>query len=255
MNISDKQLDKVGVVILAAGDGKRMKSTLPKVMHELKGKPLIEHVVHHVEGLGFTHKPVIIVSPKHTMVQDHLHVRAEYVVQPEQLGTGHAVSVAELILENKVEDVVVLYGDMPFVSSHSIERLIGRHLERDNAITLMTFMVPHFKGVYEPFYNFGRVVRRGIDGHIARIVEKKDAIETELQILELNPSVFCFKASWLWKSLRSLKNENAQKEYYLTDLIQMAIADGEKISSISIEPKEAIGINTAEDLQLVREMK
>lgn len=255
MDLSNKQLDNVGVVILAAGDGKRMKSTLPKVMHELHGKPLIAYVVEHVESLGLTHKPVIIVSPKHVMVQDYLQVRAEYVVQPEQLGTGHAVSMAETLLKKHVEHVVVLYGDMPFVSSASIQRLVERHVERQNTITLMTFMVPHFKGVYEPFYNFGRVVRRGIDGHIARIVEKKDATETELQILELNPSVFCFKTSWLWKSLGSLKNNNAQNEYYLTDLIQMAIADGEKISSISIEPKEALGINTAEDLQLVREMK
>ncbi len=254
MSISDKKLDNVGVIILAAGDGKRMNSTLPKVMHELHGKPLIEHVVEHAEALGLAHKPLIVVSPKHTMVQDWLKDRAEYVVQHEQLGTGHAVSVTEPLLKGRVDHVVVLYGDMPFVSTESITRLVSRHLERDNTITLLTFMVPHFKGVYQPFYNFGRVVRRDVDGHIEKIVEKKDATESELGILELNPSFFCFNTEWLWESLKKLRSDNAQKEYYLTDLIGMGIEEGEKISSISIEPKEAIGINTADDLQTARSL-
>lgn len=248
-------MDNVGVVILAAGDGKRMNSVLPKMMHELKGKPLVEHVVEHVESLGFFRKPVIVVSAKHTMVQDYLKDRAEYVVQSEQLGTGHAVSVAESLLRDTVEHVVVLYGDMPFVSTHSIGRLIDRHLERENVITLLTFMVPHFKGVYQSFYNFGRVVRRNTDGHIEKIVEKKDASESELEILELNPSFFCFNTSWLWDNLKKVKSNNAQKEYYLTDLIGMGIEEGVQISSISIEPREAVGINTAEDLEVAKGLK
>jgi len=252
MTISNQTLDKVGVVILAAGEGKRMKSDIPKVMHELHGKPLIEHAVEHVEDLGLLHKPVIVVSPKHTMVQDYLVSRAEYVVQPEQLGTGHAVSMAEFLLQDKVTHVIVLYGDMPFVSADSLGRLISRHVERDNAVTLMTFMVPHFKGVYQPFYNFGRIVRDPDNGHILRIVERKDATESELGILELNPSFFCFKASWLWESLKKLKNTNVQGEYYLTDLIGLAIEEGEHLSSVSIEPKEAMGINTLDDLEIAR---
>ena len=252
MAISTPIRNKIGVVILAAGAGKRMNSTLPKVMHELNHKPLVDHVVQHVEGLQLSHKPVIVVSKQHTLVQDHLGNRAEYVVQEEQLGTGHAVSVAETLLAGVVDHVVVLYGDMPFVSTTSIERLITRHAERDNAITLMTFMVPPFKGVYQPFYNFGRIVRESVSGHIARIVERKDATEAELSILELNPSFFCFNASWLWESLKRLENHNSQHEYYLTDLVSRAISEGRKISSVSIEPKEAIGINTAEDLEIAK---
>lgn len=251
MSILHKKPDNVGVVILAAGDGKRMKSTLPKVMHNLNGKPLIEHVVERVQSLDLAHKPVIVVSPKHTMVQDYLKDRALYVVQSEQLGTGHATSMAESLFKNKVEHIVVLYGDMPFVSGHSIERLITRHLERANTITLMTFMVPHFKGVYAPFQSFSRIVRGG-DGHIVKDVQVKDATSQELEIHECNPCYYCFNAAWLWNNLKKVGSNNAQKEYYLTDLIGMAIEEGVKISSISIEPKEAIGINTAEDLEVAK---
>ncbi len=252
MDTSNKKTDKVGVVILAAGDGKRMKSSLPKMMHELNQKPLVEHVVQHVEEVGIG-KPLIVVSAKHTMVQDHLGDRAQYVVQSEQLGTGHAASMAETILTDRVSHVVFLNGDMPFVSAESIKRLLARHIERKNTITMMTVTVPHFENENQAFVGFGRIVR-GVNGHIARIVEKKDATEDELGILELNPSVWCFEASWLWKSLKNLKNENSQKEYYLTDLIGMGIDEGVQISSISIEPKEAIGINTAEDLQTARSL-
>lgn len=252
MDTSNKKMHNVGVVILAAGDGKRMNSTLPKMMHELNHKPLVEHVVQHVEEAGMG-KPLIVVSAKHPMVQDHLGDRAEYVVQREQLGTGHAASMAETMLKGVVEHVIFLNGDMPFVSGESIKRLFARHTERKNTITMMTVIVPNFENENQAFAGFGRIVR-GDNGHIARIVEKKDATEDELGILELNPSVWCFEASWLWKSLKNLKNENSQKEYYLTDLIGMGIVEGVQISSISIEPKEAIGINTAEDLQTARSL-
>ena len=247
-------MDNIAIVILAAGDGKRMKSTLPKMMHELGQKPLVEHVVAHAEESSCCEKPLVIVSPKHTLVQEHLGKRADYVVQPEQLGTGHAASMAEAVLKDRASHVVFLNGDMPNVSAESIKRLISRHVERNNTITMMTVTVPHFQDEYQSFAGFGRIVR-GSNGHIVRIVEKKDASDSELEITELNPSVWCFEASWLWKSLKNLKNENSQKEYYLTDLISMAIDEGMKISSISIEPKEAIGVNTAEDLEVAKRLR
>lgn len=250
MTISNKKMDKVGVVILAAGDGKRMKSTLPKMMHELKGKPLVEHVLAHVEDSGLG-KPLVVVSAKHSMVQDRLGSRALYVVQKEQLGTGHAASIAESVLKDTVGHVLFLNGDMPFVSGESIRRLVERHIERKNTITMMTVTVPNFENENQAFIGFGRIMR-GQNGHIVRIVENKDATEEERNIRELNPSVWCFEVSWLWKALKNIKNENSQKEYYLTDLIGMGIEEGVKISSIAIEPKEAIGINTAEDLEVAR---
>lgn len=246
--------NSIGIVILAAGHGTRMKSDLPKVMHELNGKPLIEHMVDRVEASACCVKPVIIVNPNHTMVQECLGDRAHYVVQPEQLGTGHAVAQAKSLLQGKTKQVVVLYGDMPFVKSDSINRLIERHIERDNIMTLMTFTVPHFEDEFAPFFSFSRIVRGGEQGHIVKDVQKKDASEEELQITELNPCYFCFDSDWLWKHVEMLDNNNAQAEYYLTDLLKKAIDMGEKISSIEITPGEARGINSKEDLEVAQKI-
>ena len=239
----------VRVVILAAGDGKRMQSDLPKALHLLHGVPLIEHVVSAVEKAGLP-RPIVVVSSKHTKVQDYLAERADYVIQTEQLGTGHAVLMAEEILKD-CENVVVLYVDMPFIRASTLLRLIERHREKNNTVTLMTTTVPNFSGVYLPFQSFSRIVR-GVDGQIVRDVQYKDATPHELLIHECNPSVYCFKGAWLWSHLKNLKNNNAQKEYYLTDLIAAAIVEKISISSIAIDPHEAVGISTKADLELAQ---
>ncbi|MBU0661067.1 NTP transferase domain-containing protein [Patescibacteria group bacterium] len=243
----------IGIVILAAGEGKRMNSHIPKVMHLLHGKPLVEHVVGTVELSECCTKPVVIVSPNHTLVQDHLGDRVQYVIQPEQLGTGHATAQAEELLKSQVDDVIVLYGDMPFVTADSIKRLSQRHVERGNTVTMMTITVPHFEGVFKPFYSFSRVIRGGEGNHIQRIVECKDATENELEIKEVNPCYFCFSSDWLWKKLKTVDNNNIQKEYYLPDVVKMAIDEGESISSIDVDYTEAVGINTKEDLDIAHQ--
>lgn len=244
----ENNLEKIGAVILAAGMGKRMQSTMLKVMHTLHGKPLIDYTVSVVENAGIEKKPVVVVCEEDPSVQNFLGERAEYVVQRERLGTGHAVAVAEETLKGKVEHVVVLYGDMPFVKAESVRALVEKHISRDNTLTLMTVTVPDFEGWREPFYVFGRIIR-GADGNIVNSIEKKDCTEEQLKVTEVNPCIYCFKSDWLWENLKNIKNKNAQQEYYLTDLIQMAIEQGEKISSIPVEPKEAIGINTKADLE------
>lgn len=244
----------IGIIILAAGHGKRMKSIVPKVMSSLHGKPLVLHVLEQAEAAMGEVRPVVVVSPLHTLVQECLGDRAAYVVQAEQLGTGHAVGCAESALKGNVDHVVVVYGDMPFVRAASIQRLVARHLERDNTVTMMTVTVPNFAGRYAPFDGFSRVIRRSDDGHISRIVEKKDATAAESLITELNPSYYCFKSAWLWEHITRLNNHNAQKEYYLTDLPKMAIDEGEKISSIAIAPEEAVGVNTPDDLEVAHDV-
>lgn len=241
---------RISPIILAAGDGKRMQSDLPKVMHLLHGKPLVEHALHATEMVEGLQKPVLVVSPKHTLVQDCLGDRATYVVQEEQLGTGHAVMQAQGVLHGVADHIVVLYGDMPFVSPKSIQQLIAKHIERGNTATLMTTTVPNFEDEYACFSKFGRIVRME-GGYIQKIVEAKDASDGELQILEVNPSIFCFKAEWLWHHLQEIQNTNAQGEYYLTDLIEIVISDHQLISSVPIEPHEAMGVNTKEDLDKV----
>lgn len=255
--------DKIGVVILAAGQGTRMKSELPKVMHKLAGRPMIDYVVAAVESAGHHTKnfsvvagikPVVVVSPTNHLAREFLGARVDYAIQEKQLGTGHAVACAEKILNGFVDHVMVFYGDHPYLKSESIKRLMKRHVERGNTVTLMTAVVPDFEGWRAPFYDFGRVIR-GANGHVAEIVERKDANEEELKTKEINPSYFCFKADWLWKNLKELKNNNAQKEYYLTDLVKQAIDAGEKISSIEIEPAEALGVNSQDDLKLAHDIK
>ena len=244
--------NNIGVVVLAAGHGKRMQSDIPKVMHTLKNKPLVDHVITTVEDSNCCTLPTIVVSPHHTFVQDHIKDRAVYVVQQEQLGTGHAVAQAKDLLKGKVDHVLVLYGDMPFVKADSITRLIERHVERKNTITLMTFEVPNFEDEYKPFYSFSRIIRNTETGHIAKDVQMKDCSKEELTVKELNPCYFCFDADWLWNNIDTLNNNNAQDEYYLTDLLKKAIQSGESISSIDIEPKEARGINSKEDLEVAK---
>lgn len=249
--MSKQNFHNIGVVILAAGHGTRMKSDIPKVMHELNGKPLVGHVVDNAIASGVTHKPVVVVSPASTLVRSYFGETVDYAVQEEQLGTGHATAAAESVLKGRVDHVVVLYGDMPFFRAESIARLVKRHEERKNILTLMTVTVPNFDGGYTPFRGFSRIVR-GEEGHIIKDVQVKDATPEELTIHECNPSVYCFSSDWLWSHLQNLKNDNAQEEYYLTDLIAMAIEEGMTISSIATDPHEALGINSREDWDLAQ---
>lgn len=236
---------KIGIVILAAGKGKRMQSELPKVMHSLRDKPLIDYVVSAVEKLGI--RPMIIVPDDSNLVREYLGERADYAVQTEILGTGHAVSMAENALAGKCEHVIVLYGDMPFITAESLSKLIDDHTARGNMLTLMTTTVPDFHDWRAQFYDFGRIIRDE-NGDIVKIVEKKDASPAELNIKELNSAFFCFDADWLWKNLKKLKNNNAAGELYLTDLVKIAFDEGVPLSSVNIDSREAVGVNTKEHL-------
>ncbi|MCX6781746.1 MAG: NTP transferase domain-containing protein [Candidatus Magasanikbacteria bacterium] len=239
-------INKIGIVVLAAGKGKRMQSELPKVMHPLRGRPLIDYVVNVAEELKI--KPVVVVADDSNLVRDYLSGRADYAVQTERLGTGHAVQMAEGALNGKVECVIVLYGDMPFIKAASLNNLIDDHMSRSNMLTLATVTVPDFRDWRAQFYDFGRIIRDE-NGDIIRIVEKKDASPAELNVMELNSAFFCFNAEWLWKNLKNLKNNNAAGELYLTDLVKIAFDTGVPLSSVNIDPLEAVGVNTKEHLE------
>ncbi|MEK7644222.1 MAG: NTP transferase domain-containing protein [Patescibacteria group bacterium] len=243
------QNDKIAAIILAAGQGKRMGGEKLKVMRELGGRPLIDFVIESVEKSIIKNKPVVVARGGDNSVQDYLGERAEYAIQAEQLGTGHAVATGEKLLRGNVQQVVVLYGDVPFVAPESINRLVAVQVASGGVLTLATTIVPDYDGGNSPFWTLARVERDGA-GNIRRIVEKKDCTEAQSAIHEVNAGVYCFNAEWFWDNLRTLKNDNVQKEYYLTDLIALAIEKKEKISSISIDPREAIGINTKEDLEI-----
>ncbi len=245
--------NRIGTVILAAGKGTRMKSDKLKVMHELRGRPLVDYVARAVEKLGWPERPVVVVCGEDDSVQKYLGPRVNYVVQENQLGTGQAVAVTENVLRDKVDHVVVLYGDMPFITGASIERLVGQHLENNDVLTLMTTEVMNFDEWRKNLFEYGRIIR-GKSGEIIEIIEKKDATPEQLKIKEVNPGYFCFQAGWLWENLKRLKNNNAQEEYYLTDLVKLAFEQKVNMSSVEIEPKEAVGINTLENLQIANQI-
>ncbi len=236
---------KIRVVILAAGKGTRMKSDQPKALTLVAGRPILAHLLDAVRQSGLDPCPTVVVGYKADDIRMAMGDQCAYAVQTEQLGTGHAAASAKPAVGD-AETVVILYGDHPFISSQTLKRLAVRHQERGNTLTLMTTKVPSFDGFYAGFERWGRIVRGG-NGHIVAIREYKDATEDERAIKELNPSLFCFDAKWLWENTAALRAENAQKEYYLTDLVAAAIAQGKKISSIDIAPEEVVGINTPEE--------
>ncbi len=246
-------MQKTEVVVLAAGYGKRMQSDLPKVLVPLHGKPLAAHVLEAVTASGVSTNPVIVVGQKKELVIETLGPKYRYVTQEEQLGTGHAVLSTAPVLEGKTENILVLNSDVPYIKPASIHMLAEMGENSVAVVTMATVQVPDFEGWRAGFADFGRIIRNA-SGDIVKIVEKKDASPEELLITEVNSGSYSFKAEWLWKHLLELKNENAQSEYYLTDLVAMACAEGADIASIPIDPREALGVNTKEHLELLHNL-
>jgi len=238
------------IIILAAGKGKRMgPSDRPKVLHTILGKPMLAYVLDAVVESGIDAKPVVIVGHMAEHVRTVCGSACEYATQTELRGTGDAVARARALLEASADNVIVLVGDQPFVTAGTIRRVVDAHASSGATLTLGTVTVPDFDDWRGAFADFGRIVRDG-DGEVASIVEVKDAAPEQLAIKEINPSYYCFKSAWLWKSLESLTSENAAGEHYLTDLLGKAIASGEKVQTVPIPPEEALGVNTLEQLAI-----
>lgn len=240
---------RIKIIILAAGKGKRMKSDLPKVLTPLKERPMIEYLIKSVKWSGVDDKPVLVVSPANKcLIKKSLrNFNCGYAAQKEQLGTGHAVSSARRLAKD-AERIIVLYGDHPFLKKETIAKMAAAK----SAITLATVKVKDFNDWRKNFFHWGRITRIG--GEVVEIIEFKDASDKEKKIKELNPALYSFDAEWLWKNLKKIKNQNAQGEYYLIDLIQLAFKEGLKIDSFEINPREAIGINSKEELEAAEKL-
>ncbi len=245
--------EKIRIVILAAGKGTRMQSDIPKVLSQVKSKSMIRHLLHSVEKSGIDEHPVIVVGYKKEMVMDECGDKYHYVDQDKLLGTGWAVMQTKNYLENKADHIIVLYGDQPYTSAETIIKITEKHINSGKEITMATVKVSDFSDWRICFNNFSRVVRDE-KGKIIRTIEKKDATEEELKITEVNPCYFCFDAKWLWDNLPNLKNENAQNEYYLTDLIKIANRENLEIESVEIDAHEALGANTKEELEVLENL-
>lgn len=240
------------IVILAAGEGKRMKSALPKVLLPLKGRPVIQHLLDSVRDSGISPRPCLVVGKSAHIVKKMLGPSYEYVVQRQRLGTGHALKVCRPFLEKKYGAILLLYGDNPFVDTETLRRVKNKHEKSGAVITMPTFITPDFKGWREGFYNFGRIIRSPA-GELRAIVEYKDCTEKEKKIRELSPGCFVFDAAWLWNNIEKLTNKNNQKEYYLVELVHHAVAEKQKIETVSVPPRVALGINTPEQLAVAEE--
>ena len=234
------------LVILAGGQGKRMGNVLPKVLVMLKQKPLILHLLHELEKITQLIKPVIVVGYKKEAVMGVLGDQYFYAFQEHQLGTAHAVFSAKSKI--KAENILVLYGDMPFIKAESLKKIMRLHRDKDSKITMLTTNLPNFEGLYKGFFNFGRIIR-GHNGKIIKITEFRDASERERKILEINPGIYIFNTKWLWENIKKIKNKNSQSEYYLTDIVEVAIEQGLIVNNFNVASKEVIGINSKEDLE------
>src|SRR3990172_8289826 len=227
-------LSDVLALILAAGKGTRMKSDLPKVLHILHGRSLVQHVVDRVRQAG-VENIVLVVGYQRDQVMAHMGPGFKYAVQEPQLGTAHAVMMARSYLADTVGRVLVVYGDMPLINPYSVRRLID-HCQGNVGAVLLTTMLDN-----PP--DFGRVVR-GEDGRVARIIEVKDADSETLAIKEVNVGLYCFESRALLQALDRLSNDNAQGEYYLTDAVQAIVSAGGRIETLlPPTPEATLGIN------------
>jgi bifunctional UDP-N-acetylglucosamine pyrophosphorylase/glucosamine-1-phosphate N-acetyltransferase len=197
-------------IILAGGKGTRMQSDLPKVLHELHGRSMIEHAVDHVRQAGIP-DVIVVVGYRGELVMERLGDRVRYARQEEQLGTGHAVQQALPLLADATGSVVICYGDMPLLSPTAIRGLVDAQGQAGEAGAILTVVLDN-----PP--DFGRVVRNP-DGAVQKVVEVKDCTPEELALKEVNVGVYCFDAESLRWALPRLTNANAQHEYYLTDTI------------------------------------
>lgn len=222
-------------VVLAAGKGTRMKSSLYKVLHPVCGKPMVEHVVENMEKLG-VEKIVTIVGHGAETVQSKLDDRSEYALQSEQLGTAHAVLQAEEILANLSGTTIVICGDTPLISAETMRDLLKHHEETDAKATILTVIADDPTG-------YGRIIREE-EGSVKSIVEQKDASSQEQLVKEINSGTYCFDNETLFAALKLVKNENAQGEYYLPDVIGILQKQGETISAFAAKDfDEILGIN------------
>lgn len=227
---------RVTAVLLAAGQGTRMKSDLPKVLHPVAGKPMIWHALHAISQ-STSEKPVVVVGHGADEVTKYLGDSASTVMQEPQLGTGHAVMQAESLLKGKTDLVVVCYSDMPLLRGETLKKLVETQMNNKGPISMLTVHSDDPRG-------FGRVIRKA-DETVESIVEEYVATPEQLRVRELNVGGYCFDANWLWDALRRIPKNPRKGEYYLTDTVELATKDGLPVQATVMDDlEETIGVNT-----------
>jgi len=240
-------IQHTSVIILAAGKGTRLNngqpSSIPKVMHKICGKPMLEYTLKTLKNLNIA-DIVIVVGYKAELIRDYFNSKYKYALQKEQKGTGHAVICAQQFIDSTNKHVLVIQGDdSAFYSPKTLADLITIHDKDKAKVSLLTLKHP------KPA-ELGRIIRNK-EGHVIAIKEKEATTEEEKKIREINTGTYCFDAKWLWENIKKLKPSATGKgELILPDLIKMAVDQGEVVSAHMItEPKEWIGVNTSEQLE------
>jgi bifunctional UDP-N-acetylglucosamine pyrophosphorylase/glucosamine-1-phosphate N-acetyltransferase len=227
---------KVTAIVLAAGQGTRMKSDLPKVLHPLCGRPMLWHVMEALKSAA-TEKPVVIVGHGAEAVRSYLREDAECVLQEPQLGTAHAAMQAESVLRGKTDYVIVTYADMPLLRGETFRQLFETQLSSPGPFSLLTVIADDPRG-------FGRIMRKA-DRTVEAIVEEYVASPEQRAIKELNVGAYCFEADWLWEALHRIEENPKKGEYYLTDIVEVAVRDNLPVQAVVHDDFiETIGINT-----------
>ncbi len=226
-------------LILAAGQGKRIKSNLPKVLHKVCGKEMINHVIDTMREANIEDVNIIIGKGAELVQKATESRNVSYSLQEEQLGTGHAVKCAKEFLKDKDGVVAIFTGDAPLIRKETVKKLLDNHIENGNTGTLLTSLIQDPTG-------YGRIIRNG--NEIERIVEHKDCNEDELKVNEINAGMYCFDIKALLGALEKLSNNNAQGEYYLTDVISILKSEGKKLGAVITEFDETLGVNSRAEL-------
>lgn len=228
-------MDNINAVILAAGEGTRMKSKMPKVLHEVMGRPMVKRVVDTAKDLEAKNICVVTGHMSETVQEALKDEGVSFAVQEKQLGTGHAVMQAEEYI-NENEDVLILYGDTPLIKAETLEKLIEYHRSENNGVSIISAIVEDSAG-------YGHIIRDK-DGNFVKNVEYKDATPEEKLVKEINSGIYCFKGSSLKKALKLITNDNAQGEYYLPDALEIILKSGEKVNAMTIgDVTEFFGVN------------
>jgi len=235
-------MSKRAAIILAAGKGKRMKSDLPKVLHKVHGKPIIRVLLDNLAPMKFDEIVVVIGHMGEMVRQELVDYTLQYAVQSEQLGTGHAVEMARHILGDFEGTTLVATGDVPYLSTASVEVLFETH-ERTRAVATC------LSAVFEDPSGYGRIIRDGETDRLKDIVEHKDASVAVRAIREINSGIFCFDNQALFDIIRQIGCDNSQGEYYLTDAVKLLYGKGMTVSVVMVRnPDEVRGVNSAEQL-------
>jgi bifunctional UDP-N-acetylglucosamine pyrophosphorylase / glucosamine-1-phosphate N-acetyltransferase len=233
--LEDLQMSNIFAVILAAGQGTRMKSKLYKVLHPVCGKPMVQHVVDHIQTLDVK-RIVTVVGHGAEKVKQQLGDKSEYVLQAEQLGTAHAVQQAEGILGSEEGTTLVVCGDTPLIRPETMQALFEHHQAKNAKATILTAIAENPTG-------YGRILR-GDNGQVEQIVEQKDASAEQQLVKEINTGTYCFDNKALFETLKLVKNDNAQGEYYLPDVIEILQKQGDIVEAYVTEDfEETLGVN------------